>query len=416
MRHTRPLLAAFLFSLAATSVQGAGMTTHALAAERAIPYVKSAALTDILLANRIAVLSGGSYPDSGYIPPMQYGETAHWERFINAYAAHVGGKPECGGVLGLKSVDGPCAAMIAHLMGAAAHGMMDETWDWMFEPQVKDQGEDPQHVLPDPTGTISSIEYAMDTIAIVDFYRWPDQPLYIPPAQDLAEVYADIGADYGEEQVVGGYVGVNAVLAAERAGAATDSHRVRLQLPWASSHFYAESGGVTYSAQAIAGYMDSVWQKVLSAAGDGGGHPAPRIVAVHPMPNETDVSCDYTPVRSGAGLRGGGSNRIIAVLSNSILHQAGGVPADAFQLHQGRGGTAQNQATRVATAGGFPAAGPYGYDAGTHTMMLYPAGDLAPNSWYTAVITAALQDHAGATLAEEYRWEFKTGPDCDTFD
>lgn len=403
-------LALSAVALQALSGGAAGDTTHALMADRSRGYVRTPALAALLQANRDAFLSGALYPDSGYwtsgagVPGGDYGEVSHWEGFINAYVAHVRAKTECSSV---ADPQGPCAPMIAHLLGAAAHGMGDEVWDWMFEPLVTDHGERPDHPVAsgDPLGSvppgslINSIEYAMDMIAISDHWLWAEIPHSAPPVEDLVAVYHDVGRDdITPEAILAGHALETAILGAERVGAIVDGERVRRQMPWSASHFYSESGGVIDAARAISGYLEGLWRKLTVPPGV---HPAPEVVAVHPEHGETGVPWkwfwDGVARTSPGPATGGGDNRVIAVLSNSV---------DPNSVSGGLVLLAPD-GSAVAPLPGFPKAGPWGPD-GTHTLLFYPAVDLEPCAVYTAVATAALKDHAGAGLRHEFTWSFDT--------
>ena len=121
-----------------------GVTTHSWMATDAIALVGDPQLRALLEANVDQVAAGAHFPDSGYAnsaanPPVDntYGEEAHWPRFSYAYLDQIRDDPACGD---LTDPDGPCAARIAHVLGSMAHGMGDEVWDWLFEPNAPDRG------------------------------------------------------------------------------------------------------------------------------------------------------------------------------------------------------------------------------------------------------------------------------------
>jgi hypothetical protein len=380
--------------------------------------VRSPQLMALLSAQRDVLLSGAHYPDAGYwasgagIPGGDYGEISHWERFANGYVAHIRDKQargECG-TKGLADPQGPCADLIAHMMGAAAHGITDETWDWLFEPRVTDHGEVPDHptcheehgavilnAVP-PCSLIQNIEYAMDVVAIVDHNRWAKIPAYVPDTAELVQVYERIkregDPEITEDGIRGGHSLSTAAMTGERLGAAVDSERVRQQMPWASSHYYTEPGGVLWSSRAVAGYMDALWAKLH------GTHPAPRLVAQHPAEGATGVPFSWLPPLTSPGPHtGGGEKRVIAVLSSSLAPAT--VGSETFKLLDPQG-------VSVSALEGLPRVGPYGGDEGTHSMLFYPAVDLTPCARYTAVATTGIRDHAGAMLPQDARWSFTT--------
>ena len=118
--------------------------------------------------------AGAEFPDGGYwtrsfgTPGGDYGEEAHWQRFHDAYAAQIRSDPACAP---LTDPAGPCAATIAHLMGAAGHGMGDEVWDWLFEPNGP--GLDESYLPSDLAGFVGpgGLEVQLDIVAIARHAR-----------------------------------------------------------------------------------------------------------------------------------------------------------------------------------------------------------------------------------------------------
>lgn len=430
------LVAALLALAAPGAAHGAGITTHAWMADVGIDEVEDQALRGFLAQHRSTVLSGAVYPDSGYYlggvyPPSNFGEVSHWEQFVDAYVAHIRAKPECEGTL--ADPRGPCAGLVAQMMGAAAHGLGDETWDWMFEPQMPDRGEHPYDrnrvddqpgwaelgtlpggadvrslllALDDATvgdddspifGVINSPEYNMD-VAAINFYGRVAFDSLPPPISDLVEVYRDIGRDdVTAEGIAIAWAGITGVLAAERASV-LDAQGVRNDMPWSAANMTTSQGGVFHSGRMIAGYYEALWRKLLN-----GEHPAPRVVGTAPFDGSEDVPTDWAGAQTLAGPYGDGDKRIIAVLSNALAYDTPRQLPGSIRLY-GPGNA------EVAARPGFPQAGPYG-GPGVHSIAFFPAGDLTPCTTYTAEVSndgGELSDHAGAALAEPYRWSFTT--------
>lgn len=403
------------------SARAAGMTTHAFMAEKASTYVKTPALRRLLVLNRQQLLSGAQFPDSGYAPGTGFGETTHWERFVNAYADHIRDvAPE----RGCKVTDplGPCALLVAHLMGTAAHGMGDETWDWLFEPRTTDHGETPanpcfndphhtdlEHFCPvnlsvfdgtPPDDLSSTIEYAMDIAVISAYGRAAGYSPLPPPVNDLLPVYERLGEANGTaDKMLTGHGFITAALSAELGVSAPEAQRLRDQMPWTFANVTTAPGGVEWSARAIARYYESLWRKLEH------GTSLPDIAAVHPANKARGVPYVWPAGKTSPGPHtGGGENRIIAVMTNAVHPPS--VSASTFYV-VGPGGE------RVPPADGFPKPGPYHSSEGTHSLMFYPATDLEPCMRYTAVLTTGLKDWRGEggalnALPKEYRWSFTT--------
>src|SRR5690242_936721 len=79
----------------------AGIVTHAWMGLEGIDRVQPTALRQLLDAHRDQVRAGAEFPDGGYwtrdlhTPGGDYGEEAHWQRFIDAYAAQICSDPAC---------------------------------------------------------------------------------------------------------------------------------------------------------------------------------------------------------------------------------------------------------------------------------------------------------------------------------
>jgi hypothetical protein len=80
----------------------AGIVTHAWMALDAIDLVDANDLRALLRAHRDQVRAGAEFPDGGYwtrtlgTPGGDYGEEAHWQRFVEAYTAQIRNDPACG--------------------------------------------------------------------------------------------------------------------------------------------------------------------------------------------------------------------------------------------------------------------------------------------------------------------------------
>lgn len=406
----RLLLTAGLLLACAAPAQGSGITTHAHMAQAATAYVQDERLAALLERNVDAVLSGAAYPDGGYasssFPGGDYGEASHWQRFVDAYVRRVRARDDCGD---LAAADGPCAKVVAHLLGVAAHGMGDELWDWLFEPAMADHGESPEHPvfragLPGlgeaagatPIGLINTSEYVMDVIALVDGARLGSLGTFPPPHDDLLAAYRDIRRpDITREGILAGHGLITAAQLGERSGLAEEYARVKLTMPWSSAHMFTAPGGVFFNARAIASYYEALWHTLLT-----GEHGPLRVAAVTPAHGETGAETDYQPAQTAPGPREGGARKRILAAFSAALDPATVTPQTVR--------VADEAGNAVAPMAGFPRMGPYGPDDGEHTLLFYPAEDLRPCERYTVEITTGLHDWFGNALARPLRWSFET--------
>lgn len=445
------VIAMLLLGATAGPALAAGMSTHALMAEYGRRYLPDThPLKAILTAHRPALLAGAMYPDGGYATGAVFNgdrdvaETAHWEYFVNPLIQilHDDGCtsgasleiPQFGGTLeyvtttvtGLAPlaelrIDDSCGAMIAYAMGIAAHGMGDEVWDALFEPQVRERGEDaessPAYTLDafppgaevsvgdvlravigdepfevlrqgfDPL-SLNSIEYAMDVIAIREQGLWADVPfLTFPPAEVIARAYEDSGRDVDASAaaIERAALFTRTLVLAERAGAAAEYDRVRQQMPWASGHYFTGSGGVLHVGKMITGYYLHLWDKLQHGVVNARG---PRIVGVHPDNGEQGVPFEYS------------ADRFVRVFISGSVDRASVTEAPGgLVLFDGDGNVVD------ARLSGF---GPLYQGDGTHGIGIELTGALKPATEYTAVITTRAKDDRGRALLEPLVWTFRT--------
>lgn len=384
----------------------AGMTTHAWMASSAVDLVEDGQLRTLLEANLAQVRSGAKFPDGGYGPGNVYGEEAHWQRFTDVYADLIRGKDTCGD---LAAPTGPCAAQVAHLMGIVAHGTGDEVWDWLFEPNSPDLDE--YHLPPELAAFQDGggQELVMDLVAIGVHGQPGGTPPPLPVVPDLLAAFAAAGQQgVTAEQLAFGQQYLDVVYQAESAWVPAHLPGVLRDMPWMSTNMVTAPGGVEYAARAIAGQWDDMWDRLL------GADPTTRVTATYPADGQRRIPATgwvrtYQP-GSHPG-RGGARTRIAASLSYALPYRHPGgdpvseqLPAGSLTL------TERDTDTPVPLMAGYPRVVPYGPDAGTHTVALQPAADLAPCTWYRVDVTEALLDADGDPVTPT-SWELRTGAD-----
>lgn len=380
----------------------AGVTTHTWMAMQAVPRVTDPDLQALLQANALQLQSGAHFPDSGYAPGLTYGEEAHWPRFSYAYARQIRRDPSCGD---LRAARGPCAARIALLFGAVAHGIGDEVWDWLFEPNAADRGEDDEVAGLDAVG----IEGKMDTIAIGDHRRSTsptDLPAW-PATSRLVGVFASIGrTDVTRTQLSAGNAAIGVVRAVEPRMTAQYHDQVTARMPWMAAHMVTAPGGVRFAAKAIAANWDDLWDFLLRRQG-----PA-RVAVTFPTDGETGIPFrGWSGGSFGAGPHAGRARtRITAVLSTTLSYRADlDEPSSIVNELDPATMTLTDLVTGepVAPLTGFPARVPYGADPGGHVIDFQPATDLSPCTDYRVDVTNALLDARGEPVTPA-SWTFRT--------
>jgi hypothetical protein len=414
MRIGRLLTALAALAAGASAAHAAGIVTHAWMGLAAIDRVQPPALRELLDQHREQVRAGAEFPDGGYwtrsigTPGGDYGEEAHWQRFIDAYAAQIRQDPGCAP---LDDPNGPCAAEIAHLMGAAAHGMGDEVWDWLFEPNGPGFGE--SYLPPDfePFVGPGGLELQLDIVAVARHGRPTGPTPPIPSPARIGAAFAAVGrGDIDPAAFQAGDDFLELERRAEAIWAPQHIDALERAMPWTSAHVVDAAGGVDFGAEAVAAYYETLWS-VLH-----GDVPPTRVSATAPYDGQVNVPAtgwvgSYS-AGSNPGNRGG-LTRIAAALSSALPYrpQAGhgslpnALPAESLRLRDTETGAL------VPAASGYPRIVPYNPEAGEHMIAFQPATDLAPCRWYQVETTETLVD-AHQHPVTPATWRFQTSG-CD---
>lgn len=404
------LVALLALGSSVAPVHAAGIVTHAWMGLEAIDRVTPPELRALLDAHRDQVRAGAEFPDGGYwtrtigTPGGDYGEEAHWQRFIDAYVAQIRADAACAPV---TDPAGPCAAIIAHVMGAAAHGMGDEVWDWLFEPNGPGFGE--SYLPPALSAFVGpgGLEAQFDIVAIARFARPVGATPAIPASAKIGAAFVAVGrADIDPAAFDVGESFLDVERAVEAGWAPQHIDALERAMPWTRAHFVSAAGGVEFGASAIAGYYEALWNDLL-----GEDRPT-RVSATAPFDGQTNVPAtgwtgSYSP-GSNAG-NSGGVTRIAAALSRALPYRPlagfGSLPSQlpvaALRLRDLETGQL------VATAPGYPRIVPYNPEAGEHVVAFQPLGNLEPCRWYQAETTAVLVD-ARQNPVTPRTWSFQT--------
>jgi hypothetical protein len=388
----------------APRAEASGIITHSWMALDAIPRLEDAHLRAILNRHRADVEAGAHFPDSGYAPGRTYGEAAHWPRFHEEVARRIATTCD------LEAPSPTCERSIAHLFGAVAHGIGDQVWDWLFEPNGPDRGE--SYVPPPLRNAFSpdGLEMQMDLVAIRDYDRrtTPAIPEWPVPARLRAAFAATGEGGAGGDELHQGYVAISVARNAERQLAATYHDDVVRHMRWTSSHLVTGPGGIRFAARAIAAAWDDLWARMR------GESPTTSVSVTYPADGETGVPTtgwdrpSFEPGSAPNAADGGAANRITAVLSASLPYAPQPGSDVDEQLPDGAMTLTDTESEQlVPLMAGYPKQVPYGAESGEHAIDLQPDDDLLPCHTYRVDVTAALVDLNEQPVAP-YSWTFTT--------
>lgn len=372
----------------------------------AIGRVQTPELKALLEANRAYVRSGAHFPDSGYALSNTYGEEAHWQKYHDAYLEQILARDDCGD---LTAPNGPCAPEIAFLLGMIGHGMGDETWDWLMEPNGPDLDE---YYAPESLAGYANdggTELQMDLVAVAVHGQPTTDIAAFPDHQGLLAAFAAVGrGDVDDSELNLGQVAMRVVKQAEASWAPVHIDAIHEAMPWMSHNMVDGPGGVRFAAVAIAGAWESMWGRML------GAQPQTSVSITYPANGQrrlptTGWNRDMLPGSSRG--RGGATVRIAAALTYARPYQgsAGTVtdelPAGSMTLVE------RDTGDPVPFRTGWPRSVPYGPGLGEHMVGLQPGVDLDPCTWYRVGITSNLVDARNEPVAAT-TWEFRTGADA----
>lgn len=391
-----------------TPAGAAGVTTHAWMAATAVDQVTNPQLKALLKANLPYVRTGAHFPDSGYALTNKYGEEAHWQRFVDAMVAQIKSRTDCPD---LTAPSGPCAPLIAFTLGVAAHGMGDEVWDWLFEPNSAQRNE---YYTPADLGsyaTTSGAELQMDLVAVGAYHQPTTKTLPFPDHADIIAAFGRAGfTDVDEGQLDLGQVAMDVLHNAEGGWAPTHLAAVEKAMPWMAHNMITAPGGVDFAATAIAGYWGSMWGELL------GDQPPTSVSITYPAADQRRIPATGWEVAHNPGAspgNGPADTRIAAVLTSSRPYVTPSNPTVSNLLPAGSMTlTERDSGDPVPIADGYPKSAPYGSDSGEHLIAIQPAGDLAPCTWYHVAVTSSLVDARDQAVVP-YAWDFRTGTDGD---
>lgn len=253
-----------------------GMQGHMYMAQCAAEQAADPRLRAVFDAHALHLANGTMFPDSGYTAKdHDQGEIAHWEQYIEGYVQTLRERYA-------SPLDDPeGAAQVAFMMGAAAHGITDSTFDALFYARVEQV---------DP-GDSDVIDMSMDIFLVHDLPRF-----YVPePAFDaklLSDVYVqkiphDVQPKAIDDAMSTARTGVAVVAKLLHVGA--DDYGKKF--PWARAHQRdpRTPGGYPFGAKVALGYYRELLRRL-----DGNKSADQVVIGTYPETAYPLVTLDNT--------------------------------------------------------------------------------------------------------------------------
>lgn len=352
--------------LATGSARANSMVSHVWVAEQSIDRVTTPALASIVQdpTLRAVIQNGAIYPDSGYSVHHDYGEWAHWESFHEPYLRWIRSR---WGAEGYRSAD--ARRHVAFLMGNAAHGITDQTFDQYFVARVHQYDRTNADDLDVGADTWLIVEHGVSSAADGQF--WFDEMPLVHMAVGGPAVTPQVLREAA--QLTGG-----ATRFLTQYGWSLYTQRWR-QMPWAASHYFDEAtpGSYPQLVRTNTAYWEFLWRRLIGDAPPN----APPIYA-WPAEGQTNYPVDHTDIES----------RLVVTTPWGLDNAS--VNATTVRV-LGPGDTVVP--ARVSRYG----------DQG-NTLMITPMQDLAYNTPYRLELSADLVTLAGARTGAVNAIHFRT--------
>jgi hypothetical protein len=258
------------------AAQATGMQGHVYMAQCAAEQVQDTRLRAIFEAHPTFLANGGFFPDSGYTAKdHDQGEIPHWEGYVQAYVEFI---RETYG----PKYDAPEAGEhIAFLMGLAAHGITDSTYDAIF-------GDRAAQIEP---VDIKSLDTANEIFLVHDLPRY-----YIPDIVVDTATHSDVFTKRLNHPVTADAIAD--AMSTGRSGIAVVANLLYVgadewggKYPWARKHLLDPRvpGAYPFGAKVVMGYYRELLRRLdNNPSADG------IVIGTYPDPAYPLVTLDNT--------------------------------------------------------------------------------------------------------------------------
>lgn len=353
-----PLLSFAATLLVSSAASATGMHGHIWSSQCALETLPDGRLRSLLDGQRLRLDNGSFFPDSGYAAKHEYGETAHWEQFVDGYIQWLRAKHAD------PARDAP--QHVAFLMGAASHGLVDQTFDILFMDRVREVD-----------GPTDDLDTSMDIFLNVERKYVPD---FAYDPNDLVDVFAKhVGLTVPPAEIKEGMdlarVGMGFV--AEILW--KDADKRGATYPWARAHYQdlRAPGSYPWGAAGVARYWENILRRL-----DGDASADALVVAADPPANGALATNSAGKVGALLTLFVGQGLKRPSVTSASfyVLDSAGVVVPTDVRL---RG------------------------DEYATTLQLKPRADWSPDAKYTLVLDTAIETLNGTHPSKRFELPFQ---------
>ncbi len=342
-----------------------GMQGHIYMAQCAAENVSDARLRSIFDGYPMFLANGAFLVDSGYtMPDHDQGEIPHWEAFVEAYLQIIREKYEA------PYDSAEAQQHIAILMGMAAHGITDSTFDSLIYARA-------EQVEPTP---MDSFDTAMDIFLVHDMPRYFIPDLANDPdtlSEAFTRVEHPIPPDDIKSAIGTAKSGIAVVTNLLQAGA----DEYGMKYPWGRAHFLdpMTPGSYAFGSAVVMGYYRELLRRL-----DGDTSADQIVIGTYPNDSYPLVTLDATRPDGkvilffGHGLnRDSINNNVVTVLGPDGM----AVPA-SVEVFRG--------------------------DTWANVLFIKPAQNWLPEAKYQVVLSPTIETLNGSFPSDDFVLSFTT--------
>lgn len=370
-------LAAAVAALGASREAAAtGMQGHIYMAQCAAEMTGDPRLVALFAAHPQRLANGAFFPDSGYTAEdHDQGEIAHWEQYVEGYIQIIRGHWPA------HVDDAEGAPHVAVLMGLAAHGITDSTFDSLLMARA-------YQVEP---GDMNSFDTAMDTFLVNDMPRY-----FIPELAYDAQAFSDVYTLEIPHAVTP--KAIDDAMSKAQSGIAVVAKFLYLEaseygddFPWARPRILdpRAPGGYAFGARVVSGYYREILRRL-----DGDTTADQVVIGTYPDASYPLITLDNTRP----------DGRLVIFFGEGIDRST--IDDGTVVVHDGVGNVIP---TKVEVFRG---------DTWANVITVEAQTPWLPSTSYTATLSNTIKTLSGASPASELELSFTTctppspGADC----